>query len=107
MRPPGVYITGSMFGPGLYFADQSTKSAQYAWGRFSGIKSTVNTYFMYVADVALGTIKQYDSAQSSLTTPPKGYDSVQGVKGSYLLHDEFIIYNKDQHRLNYLVEFEV
>jgi len=107
LRPPGVYITGSMFGPGLYFADQSTKSAQYAWGRFSGLSGSGNTYFMYVADVALGKIKQYDTAMSRLVNPPDGYNSVQGVKGRSLLHDEFIIYNKEQHKLNYLVEFEI
>ena len=36
MRPPGVYVTGSMFGNGLYFANQSSKSAQYSSGRFGG-----------------------------------------------------------------------
>ena len=36
MRPPGVYVTGSMFGNGLYFADQSSKSEQYSTSRFGG-----------------------------------------------------------------------
>jgi predicted DNA-binding WGR domain protein len=105
MRPPGVYITGSMFGNGLYFADQSSKSEQYSFGGGYGSRYGKDTYFMFVADVALGKIKEYQDAQSHLTKPPSGYDSVQGKKGSYLLHNEFIIYNLKQHILQYLVEF--
>lgn len=106
MRPPGVYITGSMFGNGLYFADQSSKSEQYAFGRFGGSSGRGDTYFMFVADVALGKVKQYENAQSSLTRAPNGYHSVQGKKGSYLLHNEFIVYDLKQHILQYLVEFK-
>jgi poly [ADP-ribose] polymerase len=106
MRPPGVYITGSMFGNGLYFADQSSKSEQYAFGRFGGGRGRGQSFFMFVTDVALGKIKKYQSAQTSLTKPPRGYNSVQGQKGSYLLHNEFIVYSLEQHILQYLVEFQ-
>lgn len=106
MRPPGVYITGSMFGNGLYFADQSSKSEQYAFGRFGGGAGRGDTYFMFVADVALGKIKQYENAQTGLTKAPTGYHSVQGKKGSYLLHNEFIVYDVSQHILQYLIEFK-
>lgn len=106
MRPPGVYITGSMFGNGLYFADQSSKSEQYAMGRFSGNGGRGNTCFMFVADVALGNIKKYQDAQSHLRAAPAGYHSVQGEKGSYLVHNEFIIYSVSQHILQYLIEFK-
>lgn len=106
MRPPGVYVTGSMFGNGLYFADQSSKSEQYAFGRFGGGRGGGDTFFMFVADVALGNIKQYENAQSHLTKAPAGYHSVQGVKGSYLYHNEFIVYDIKQHVLQYLVEFK-
>ena len=105
-RPPGVYVTGSMFGAtGIYFADQSSKSEQYAFGRYGGGSGHGSSYFMFVADVALGRIKKYQDSQSHLTKPPSGYDSVQGEKGSYLMHDEFIIYDVKQHVLQYLVEF--
>ena len=107
LRPPGVYVTGSMFGNGLYFADQSTKSSQYATARFGGSSSKYgNSYFMFVADVALGRVKQYSDSQSHLNRAPSGYDSVQGVKGYSLLHNEFIIYDQKQNQLQYLVEFE-
>jgi len=105
MRPPGVYITGSMFGNGLYFADQSSKSEQYSFGGGYGSRYGKDTYFMFVADVALGKVKGYKDAQSHLTKPPVGFNSVQGEKGSYLLHNEFIIYDIKQHILQYLIEF--
>jgi poly [ADP-ribose] polymerase len=105
MRPPGVFITGSMFGNGLYFADKSSKSEQYAFGRYGGGSGRGNTFFMFVADVALGNIKKYQNAQSHLTKPPSGYDSVQGEEGYSLVHNEFIIYRLQQHILQYLIEF--
>lgn len=106
MRPPGVYITGSMFGNGLYFADQSSKSEQYSTSRFGGNGRGADTYFLLIADVALGKIKKYTMAQSHLSKPPPGFNSVQGAKGSYLLHNEFIIYALNQHILQYLIEFK-
>ena len=106
MRPPGVYVTGSMFGNGLYFADQSSKSEQYAFGRYGGGSGKGTSYFMFVADVALGKVKKYQNAQTHLNSPPSGYDSVQGEKGSSLYHNEFIIYDIKQHLLQYLIEFE-
>jgi poly [ADP-ribose] polymerase 2/3/4 len=106
MRPPGAYITGSMFGNGLYFADQSSKSTQYSTGRFGGGSGYNNTHFLFVADVALGKIKEFEDSQSSLYAPPKGYDSVMGKKGRSLIHNEFIVYSTDRNILQYLVEFE-
>jgi len=106
MRPPGVYITGSMFGNGLYFADQSSKSEQYSFGRYGGGSGKADTFFMFVTDVALGTIKEYEDAQTHLTKPPSGYDSVQGKKGRWLVHNEFIVYSIHQHILQYLIEFK-
>lgn len=106
LRPPGVYITGSMFGNGVYFADQSSKSEQYSFGGGWGSRgSRKDTYFMFVADVALGKIKEYEDAQSHLNSAPKGYHSVLGKKGRYLYHNEFIIYDIKQHVLQYLIEF--
>jgi poly [ADP-ribose] polymerase len=105
MRPPGVVITGSMFGNGLYFADQSTKSTQYSMGGWGGTQNRRNNAYLFLADVALGRVMKYQNAQSHLTTPPRGYHSVQGEKGSSLLHNEFIIYSLRQHRLRYLVDF--
>jgi hypothetical protein len=97
-----------MFGSsGIYFADMSSKSEQYSMARFGGGSGRSDTYFMFVADVALGRIKKYQDAQTHLTKAPPGYDSVQGEKGYSLYHNEFIIYDVRQHVLQYLVEFSV
>jgi hypothetical protein len=61
---------------------------------------------MFVADVALGKVKKYYDAQTHLQKPPRGYDSVMGAKGSYLYHNEFIIYTLRQQILQYLIEFK-
>jgi len=106
LRPPGAYVTGSMFGNGLYFADQSTKSSQYATARFGGSAGNENTFFMYIADVALGKIKKLQDSDSSLVKAPHGYDSIQGEKGRSLIHNEFIVYDVRQNELKYLIEFE-
>ena len=107
MRPKGVYITGSMFGNGIYFADQSSKSEQYSSARFGGSRGSSDSYFMFIADVALGKIKKYDTSQSWLNSPPSGYHSVQGEKGRSLVHNEFIIYTPKQNILKYLIEFSM
>lgn len=102
----GAVITGAMFGPGIYFADQSTKSVNYCGGQ----KSHPNN-FMFLADVALGKQMKYKSAQSGLKAPPAGYDSVMGEASvdkatwNYLVHNEYIIFNGNQQKLSYVVEF--
>lgn len=101
----GVHITGAMFGPGLYFASQSTKSSQYSCSRFGGSANRYPTAFMFLADVALGKMKKVETAHYFLK-PPAGYHSVMGVKGRSLLHDEYIIYREAQQRLRYIIEFE-
>lgn len=101
----GVHITGAMFGPGIYFASQSTKSSQYSCSRFGGTTNRYPTAFMFLADVALGRIKKEEYAKYYLK-PPAGYHSVMGVKGKALLHDEYIIYREAQQRLRYIIEFQ-
>jgi poly [ADP-ribose] polymerase len=106
LRPPGAIVTGSMFGNGLYFADQSSKSEQYSFGGGYGSGYGSTTYFMFIADVSLGTIKEYEDSQSHLQKAPSGYQSVLGKKGRYLHHNEFIVYDIKQHVLQYLIEFK-
>jgi len=101
----GVVITGAMFGPGLYFADQSTKSSQYSCSRFGGTTNRNNTAFMFLAGVSLGKIKKEQNSHYYYEAP-KGYDSVMGVKGRSLLHNELIVYRETQQELRYIIEFE-
>jgi hypothetical protein len=93
-----------MFGPGIYFADQSTKSSQYSCSRFGGTINKYNTAFMFLCDIALGKIKEEQSSKY-YTQPPKGYDSVKGVAGPSLLHNEYIIYKENQQQITHIIEF--
>lgn len=100
-----IVITGAMFGPGIYFASQSTKSSQYSNSRFGGTANKYPTAFMFLVDVALGKVHKVETSHYFIE-PPRGFDSVQGVKGRSLLHDEFITYKENQQKIKYIVEFE-
>lgn len=108
LRPPGVVITGSMFGNGLYFSpgDCASKSMQYADGGWGGVQNRKNTFYLFLVTVAQGRVMTYYDAQSHLTRAPSGYDSVRGAKGRSLVNDEHIIYDLRQHRLDYVVEID-
>lgn len=98
---------GAMFGEGLYFANQSTKSAQYCDGmRYSG-SSRSDKMYMFIADVAMGKSYTPKSSTGSSGRPPKGYDSFWAKSGiSGVVNDEMIIFNGDQVRLTHLIEIE-
>lgn len=106
----GVVITGAMFGPGLYFADDWKKSAGYTslqnsyWSRGSGAVKG-RSAFMFAADVVLGT-PYVSPTWKGFTKPPKGHHSVYGKAGKAgLQNNEFIVYNTQQSKLRYLAEF--
>jgi poly [ADP-ribose] polymerase len=107
----GVTITGAMFGPGLYFADDWKKSAGYtslSGGYYSsgsgGIKG--RGAFMFVADVCLG-VPHVAPHSHGYTKPPSGTHCVFGKAGhSSVQNNEWIVFEADQNRLRYLVEFE-
>lgn len=103
IKPSSAVHTGSMFGSGIYLASDVTKSANYCWG-FGN--ANADTHYMFICEAATGKIKDYSNAQSSLTAPPKGYNSVRGVKGNSLLHDEYIVYKDEQVRIKYIIEFK-
>lgn len=97
-------ITGAMFGDGIYFSDQSSKSLNYAYGYWGGGPRQTNC-FMFLADVAMG--KEYVPKGSYETLPKKGYDSTYAIGGqSGVMNNEMIVYRKSQANLRYLVEFD-
>lgn len=102
IKPPGAAHTGSMFGNGIYFADQSSKSANYCWG----FNRNTGTYYMLVCEVAVGKMYDLESSNSSLRCAPAGYNSVRGVKGRSLQHNEVIVYKEDQANIRYIIEFK-
>lgn len=115
----GVAITGAMFGPGMYWADDWRKSAGYTslrgsyWSGGSGSVARRGA-FMFVADVCIG--KPFVApGPRGYTSPPKGYHSVFGKgrfaqagssQNSGVQNNEFITYERESHRLRYLVEFD-
>ena len=80
--------------------------------KYSSCTKATGTRLMVLSDVALGRICDVTKCDVSLKSPPRGYDSVHGVRNSNLVNsefedDEFAIYDTAQQRLKYLVEFSV
>lgn len=101
----GTYtIQGRMFGDGIYFSDQSSKSLNYSYGYWDN-QAKDNTCFMFLADVAMG--KEYTPTGPTRLLP-KGFDSIfaEGKK-SGVLNNEMIVPHKEQQNLRYLCEFSL
>lgn len=97
-------ITGRMFGDGLYFSDQATKSLNYSYGYWDG-GSRDNECFMFLADVAMG--KEHTPSGPSSSLPVKGSDSTFAKAGkSGVQNNEMIVYRTGQANLRYLVKFQ-
>ena len=86
-------------GSGIYFGDASCTAANYT------APGKKKTRFMAVTRVALGKQKKYTKITYGLKSPPKGFDSCHGVRGTEFDDDEFVIYDGNQQRIEYLVEF--
>lgn len=107
----GVVITGAMFGPGLYFADDWKKSAGYTslansyWSRGGGAVSGRGA-FMFAMDVVLGNPFVAPKAHG-YTKPPENHHCIFGKAGeSGVQNNEFIVFDAAQHQIRYLAEFE-
>lgn len=110
--PPksAAQCTGRMFGNGIYFSDQSTKSLNYAtdfWNKAGGQNQRI---FMLLADVALGKNHQPQNRHGGCShwiSAPNGYDSVWVAPGTCnVMNQEAIIYRVSQVNLRYLCEFD-
>lgn len=98
-----IQITGRMFGDGLYFSDQATKSLNYSHGYWDG-GTKDNNCFMFLADVAMG--KSHTPKSPSSAFPVKGSDSTFAkADHSGVMNNEMIVYRTSQATLRYLVEF--
>ncbi|EGG20107.1 poly(ADP-ribosyl)transferase [Cavenderia fasciculata] len=90
-------------GAGIYFADKFSTSLQYSHpSQIDGQQRRL----MLVNEVALGTPFQTTKINGSLTTPPTGHHSCIGLGegGSDFKTNEYVIYNPNQQRQQYLVE---
>lgn len=107
------FVTGRMFGNGIYFSDQSTKSLNYAIGAAPGQnRSGIGRVFMLLVDVSMG--KAFTPGESRggpsygrPQTPPRGYDSIFAKGGkSGVMNNEMIVFSEDRAKIRYLCEFD-
>jgi len=99
------YVTGRMYGNGVYFSDQSTKALNYAHGYWGG--SYDNTCYMFLTDVAMGKEYVPSGYGDRRSLPRRGYDSTFANGGqSGVANNEMIIYRVSQCNLKFLVEFK-
>ncbi len=106
-QSPGQ-VTGYMFGQGLYFGNQSSKSLGYVDSMYwaGGKKTSDNLVYMFLADVALGNYQIPKGPTSK--NPDKGFDSYWAKSGqSGVMNDEIIIFNNNQIKLTHLLEIEL
>ena len=106
----GVVITGAMFGPGIYWADDWKKSAGYTslrgsyWSSGGGAVRGREA-FMFAGDVVLGR-PHVAPGPRGYTAPPAGCHCVFGKGGhSQVQNNEWIVFTRQQFELRYLVEF--
>jgi len=128
IAPPEAPVTGYMFGKGVYFADASSKSANYCMATPQS-----NEALLLLSEVALGDMHELTRSQVALpknkpadklsvkgvgkTTPdPKGtvtmpdgvvvpcgeLEEKYGVR-SELIYNEYIVYDTSQIKTRYLV----
>lgn len=96
------HCTGRLFGNGIYFAIQSSKSLNYSYGYWDK-KGKDDNCFMFLADVALG---DYYVPKYAESLPKDGFDSTWAKPGhSGISNDEIIVYNTYQVKPTYLIEF--
>ena len=112
IRPSGAVHTGSMFGDGVYFADDADKSLGYTDnGRWVNGKAHGSVY-MGVYKVRVGNQKilgggDYGTSNLHRTIDKNTFCSVYAQKGNQgLRKSEFIIYNHDQSTIEYLLQIK-
>lgn len=115
----GVIITGAMFGPGSYFADDWKKSCGYCSNPNANNRSFYGGggevagrhAFMFAFDVICGN-PHVASDAFGFTEPPKGHHCVYGKAGftsswgrrGGLMNNEWIVYRKGRIQMRYLAE---
>ena len=96
--------TEGMYGPGVYFATDSSKSAQNIY--------TKGSNQLLLCEVLLGKSKTVDKAMTWMTLQKlkvEGYDSVfaqRGTRGSGgVRYDEYVVYDPDQAIARYVIHY--
>ena len=89
-----------MYGQGIYFATDSSKSAQRIY--------TKGSQKLLLCQVILGkskTVKQADYTLNKHKLRSHGYDSVYAPRGTAVKNDEFVIFDPDQALPQYIIHF--
>lgn len=98
-----IRVTGRMFGNGVYFSNQSTKSLNYSTGFWGGGRSAKS--YMFLADVVLGK-EFHPTSYGPQTAARKSHDSIfVNPRTAGVLNNEVIVWNTHQIMLKYLCEF--
>ena len=100
----GLRTDFGYLGAGVYFAESAEASAQYTTPGAKG------TRLMLACGVKLGRVKDYYNITKGLVSAPEGFDSTHGVsrrhgQNSDFDDDEYVIYDLNQQRQEYLIEF--
>ena len=113
IRPSGVAHAGSMYGDGIYWATNSTKSINYCDVRGSyWAQGTNKTAYLFLGDVAYGNYKMANGSHfhTKKSIAPAHSVFARAGGGSGVYNDELITYNptgpEQQHALRYIIEFE-
>ena len=119
MNAGSYSTTGRMFGDGVYFSDQSTKSLNYALGAAPGQsgRGAGGGAMMFLADVAMGREYRPNSSGWDTSIPhtartgtdEKGrpWNSIFVRGGTCgVRNNEMIVWNTDQITLTHLCEFK-
>ena len=131
IAPPEAPSTGYMFGKGVYFADSSSKSANYCFCTADAPEGVLTLCEVALGDPYHRTAAEYEAAASckragkhhtfgqGKSTPdpagtrplpsesevavPCGKLKHSGVKNTSLLYNEYIVYDERQVRLRFVV----
>ena len=131
VAPPEAPVTGYMFGKGVYFADMSSKSANYC---FANRANPIG--LLLLCEVALGESNNLYDADPNARKLPKGKHSIKGcgritskaenfgklADGTSvplgpaestnndhpfsLMYNEFIVYDTKQIRIRYIAKIK-
>eukprot|EP00095_Tigriopus_kingsejongensis_P005770 snap_masked-scaffold51_size454968-processed-gene-3.10 protein:Tk05770 transcript:snap_masked-scaffold51_size454968-processed-gene-3.10-mRNA-1 annotation:"predicted protein" len=89
-----------MYGQGIYFATDSSKSAQHIY--------TGGSNRLLLCNVFLGqalTLTKSDNTMDYAQLRLKKCDSVFAPRGTAVKNDEFVVYNRDQALVKYIIHF--
>lgn len=97
-------ISGRMFGDGVYFSDQASKSLNYSVGYWGNGGLAKGNVFMFNASVTMG---REHTPRGPISRIPDGFDSIFAKGGqSGVMNNEMIVNNVDQFKLDFLCEFQ-